>query len=71
MITQQHLEQWLEEINYQLTGILKEINAEKVQMKIINVGKTGESVVSFEYLQEKASTIYKLLKTIKYDIKND
>jgi len=71
LITQEHLEQWLEEINYQLTGILKEINAEKVQMKIINVGKTGESVVSFEYLQEKANTIYKLLKTIEYDIKND
>ena len=71
MITEEHLQHWLNEINYQLNGILKEINHEKVQMDVINVGKTGESVVSFEYLQEKAKTIYQLLKTIKYDIEND
>ncbi len=71
MITEDHLNHWLNEINYQLQGILKEINPEKVQMKIINVGKTGESVVSFEYLLEKAITINQLLKLIVNDIKND
>jgi len=71
LITQEHLEHWLKEIIYQLNGITGEINAEKVQMTIINVGKTGESVVSFEYLREKALIIQGLLANINYDIEND
>jgi len=71
MITQEHLEHWLNEITWQLNGILKEIALDKVVMKGINVGSSGESWVSFEYLQEKAQTIQKLLGCIVYDITND
>ena len=71
MITEEHLKHWLHEIEYQLQGILNEINAEKVQMKGINVGKTGENFVSFEYLHEKASTIKSVLGSIEWDMKHD
>lgn len=71
MITQEHLEHWLQEIEYQLTGILNEIAEEKVQMKGINVGKTGESFVSFEYLLEKATTIKGTIRCIRDDIRLD
>ncbi len=71
MITQEHLEHWLTEIEYQLTGILNEVAKEKVQMKGINVGKTGESWVSFEYLLEKATTIKKTIHCVRDDIMRD
>jgi len=71
MITQEHLEHWLKEIEYHLTGILNEIAEEKVQMKGINVGKTGEKFVSFEYLLEKATTIKGTIRCIHDDIMRD
>ena len=71
MITQEHLEHWIKEINWQLNGILNEIAEEKVQMKGINVGKTGEKYVSFEYLLEKAKTIQGTIRCIEDDIMRD
>ncbi len=71
MITQEHLEHWLYEIQWQLNGILQEVDAKKVQMGGINVGKTGEKWVSFEYLQEKAQKIQKFLALIDEDIISD
>jgi len=71
LITQEHLEHWLEEIEYQLTGILNEIAEDKVQMKGINVGKTGEGYVSFEYLLEKATTIKGTIRCVRDDIRMD
>jgi len=52
MITEEHLNHWLAEINYQLIGILNEVAEDKVKMKGINVGETGEAFVSFEYILE-------------------
>jgi len=71
MITQTHLEHWLYEIRWQLNGILKEIDAEKVQMGGINVGKNGEAWVSFEYLLEKAEKIQRFLELIDEEIISD
>lgn len=71
MITQEHLEHWIKEINYQLTRILNEVAEEKVQMKGINVGRAGEAWVSFEYILEKATTIKGTLHCIEDDIMRD
>jgi len=71
MITAEHLEHWLTELKYQLNGILQEIATEKVQMTGINVGKTGEAFVSFEYLQEKANTLHGVIGSIEWDIIHD
>jgi len=71
MITQEHLEHWIKEIEYQLTGILNEVAKERVEMKGINVGKTGEAWVSFEYLLEKATTIKGTIRCIQDDIMRD
>jgi len=71
MITQEHLEHWITELRYQLSGIINEVNPDKVVLKGINVGKNGEAFVSFEYIQEKAATIKGTIKCIEDDIKND
>jgi len=71
MITEEHLKHWLGEIRWQLNGILKEIDMEKVQMNGINVGKTGEAFVSFTYLNEKAIKIEKFLELIDSEIISD
>ena len=60
MITQEHLEHWLSEIEYQLGGM-----SSKLQSEDRNENH------SLEYIQEKRDTIHKLIKTIKWDILND
>lgn len=75
MITQEHLEHWLNEIHYQLNGIRTEIAVPKLKevkgMPIVpdpdNPTKTV--FVSFEYLREKANTIAMLIGRIHDDIK--
>jgi len=71
MITEEHLKQWLEEIEYQLQGILTEVAEARVEMKGINVGKNGEAWVSFEYLLEKATTIKGTIRCIRDDMVDD
>ena len=71
MITEEHLNHWIQEIDYQLTGILNEVAEDKVKMKGINVGKTGEAYVSFEYILEKAGTIKGTLRCIVDDMRRD
>jgi len=71
MITQEHLNHWISEIKWQLNGILSEINPAKVQMSGINVGKNGEAFVSFTYLDEKATTIRNILRSIESDMIHD
>lgn len=71
MITEDHLNQWLKEILYQLNGISGEINPDKVILKGINVGKNGEAFVSFQYLNEKQRTIRKLVHNITFDMEHD
>lgn len=70
MITQAHLDHWLDEIQYQLTGILNEVSETKLQgVKGVEVPEKG--FVSFEYINEKAITIKRTIKCIEDDIKND
>ena len=71
MITEEHLKQWLKEIEYQVDGILSEVKSEKVIMDGINVGNNGESFVSFGYLREKGNRIRLLLNNIIWDMEND
>ena len=71
MITQEHLEHWISELNYALNGIDNEVNDKKVVMKGINVGKNGEAWVSFEYIQEKVGTIRGTIRCIEDDIERD
>lgn len=68
MITQEHLEHWIKEINYQLQGILNEVAEERVQQKGIQLEKT---FVSFEYILEKATTIKGTLHCIEDDVARD
>ena len=71
MISEEHLKHWISEIMWQLNGIKKEVDPDKVQLKGINVGKTGESFVSFEYLQEKQNTIRGIISCIESDMVTD
>lgn len=71
MITQEHLEHWLAQMTRQLEAAEDEINAGKVQMDVINVGKTGESVVSFKYLREKIGTAKSFIPCIQDDVIRD
>ncbi len=76
MITEEHLKHWIEEINYQLTGILNEVAESKLKGKKgidIKVSpKIDDDVhVSFEYILEKATTIKGTLHCIEDDIQRD
>jgi len=68
LISKPDLEDWLQKMERQANRILSEINDAKVQTAIVNVGKTGESVVSFEYLREKADIILSLIKATRYEM---
>lgn len=71
LIRDDHLEHWLSEIESQIKSILTEVANNKVVMTGINVGSSGESYVSFEFLREKAETIRTLVKNIRWDEEND
>jgi hypothetical protein len=64
------------EINYALTGMAKEVHPDKLKGKngvsiAVSPNQNEDVFVSFEYLQEKITTISSLLKCIEDDIQND
>jgi len=60
MITQEHLEHWLNEIKYQLGGIDSKLGSED-----------RAEDHSFDYIAEKSNTIRQLVKNIVWDVEND
>jgi len=69
MISLEHLSHWINEMNYQLRGLLNELN--KPEFKKINSIPVGDSVFSFEYAREKSETIQRLLNSVFYDMRHD
>ena len=69
MITQEHLEHWIQEIRYQLNGIRQEIAEPKVEEKGFPL--PNGSFVSFEYLQEKVKSIEGNIRCIESDVRDD
>ncbi|MCK5642762.1 MAG: hypothetical protein KAJ19_18275 [Gammaproteobacteria bacterium] len=69
MITKDHLEHWLSEIDWQLTGAVKELSkkgyAQKAGLMI------NGDYFSLEYLREKIQTLTKLRDSIRWDIDHD
>ena len=55
MIKEEHLNHWIKEIRWQLGGIKSELAHTKEQGVLLKDG----GFVSFEYLDEKATTIIK------------
>ena len=73
MITEGHLNHWLSEMEYALNGISNEISKEKLKEKTgiklaVSPNPEDDVFVSFEYLQEKASTLKHLIGCIKHDM---
>jgi len=68
LVTQEHLEQWLNEIQYCLRGIDAEIDPDKINSTGIPI---NGKFVSFSYLLEKTNTISNLIDRIKFDMEND
>ncbi len=58
MITKEHLDYWIKEINYQLQGISNEADPEKEH-------------VSLDYINEKITTIHGVIRSIESDVKFD
>jgi len=76
MITEEHLNHWLNEMKYQLISIEKEIGVAKLKnvkgIKIAVSPNMDEDVfVSFEYLREKAFTLAGLVKNVEFDMNTD
>jgi len=74
MITEPHLNHWLNEMKYQLVSIGKEIREDKLKdVKGVTVPvDNGNTVfVSFEYIREKAFTLAGLIRCIESDMNND
>ena len=71
MITQEHLEHWIEQTRIRLDAMKSEIAEDKVKTNTVNVGVTGEKIVSFEYLREKIGMIEGFMRCIEDDIKID
>lgn len=66
MITEEHLNHWLYELKYQLNGIKSHLA--NFPEGSIMVGGTN---LSFDYLNEKATTLQRLIQSIEYDMKED
>jgi len=69
MITQEHLSHWLNEMSYQLTGLINELN--KKEYEKMNSIPINGTVFSFEYAREKSTTVKRLISTIVYDMQHD
>ena len=69
MITKEHLDHWIYEINYALNGILSELS--KKQYAETKGLKVNEDYLSLEYLREKENTIRNILNCIQEDIERD
>lgn len=73
MISEPHLNHWLDEILYAHTGIEKEIN--KPAMKGMTSTRISSAhhtdVLSFEYMNEKLEVIKRLVQCIREDIVRD
>ncbi len=69
MITQEHLEHWLSELEYSLTSIRNEIN-KKAFVKTIGV-TINDDYLSLEYLREKELILSGTIRCIKDDIRLD
>jgi predicted DNA-binding ribbon-helix-helix protein len=69
MITEEHLKHWLKEIDWQLTGLRKELA--RADGIITGVQITDKLFFSFSYANEKSGTIEHLIKMIRDDMKND
>ncbi len=69
MITQEHLEHWLKEIDWQLNGAIKELSKKGYKEK--NGLMIQGDYFSLEYMREKINTIKKLKETIQWDMSHD
>ena len=69
MITQEHLEHWVREIEYQLKGAINEVSKENI-IEIQGTALKG-IYISFEYLREKLETSKRLLQNIRWDMEHD
>ena len=69
MITQEHLEHWIKEIQWQLNGLHKELNKKGY---VNNKGLVVDGdFLSLEYLREKTEIAIKTLHCIEWDILHD
>ncbi len=66
MITEDHLEHWLFEIEYCLNGI--HTHLEKKGFKEMDGTMLNGDHLSFTYLREKRDMIRNLLKQIRYEV---
>ncbi len=73
MISEPHLNHWLEEIEYAHTGIVKEVNKPAMRgMTSTRIVTAHESdVLSFEYMREKLEVIQRLVQCIREDMIRD
>jgi len=69
LITEEHLDHWLDEMQYQLKGILNELGRSEGVSK--GIALNDKLYISFEYLIEKATTIQGIIRSIEDDKKND
>jgi len=69
LITEEHLSHWLNEMSYQLTGLINELN--KKEFLKTNSFPLNGTVFSFEYAREKSNTVKRLISTIVYDMQHD
>ena len=69
MITEEHLNHWISEIEYYLNGIGKEVDRSKVGVSGVKL--PNNSYVSFEYLQEKVETLNGIIMCIQKDMMTD
>jgi len=69
MITEEHLNHWLKEIQYHLSGILNELGRSEGVSKGISLN--DKLYISFEYLLEKATTIKGTIHCIEDDMQRD
>jgi len=69
LITEEHLNHWIDELNYSLRSINIEINKKEF---VDNKGvKINDGFLSLEYIREKTFILGGTIRCIEDDIKND
>ena len=69
MISEEHLEHWLSEMEYALNGIRNELNKKSYAKEVGLMINTD--YLSLEYLREKEATLKRLIYDIKWDTEHD
>ena len=68
MVNENHLRHIVDEIEYHLTGIAKEIDPQKIPKDGISI---DDEFISFKYIREKTAAIKSHIEWLRYEMEDE